>query len=69
MPVTKLGQSSSNEVNDLQQKHWDVDMKIRDMMAGQSLNAKMALAARLPRVMDEIESEMKAKETHMQGVM
>jgi hypothetical protein len=60
MPVAKLGQSSINEVNNIQQKHWDIDMKIRDVLAAAPLNVKQVLASRLPSIVNEIDSELKA---------
>jgi len=58
MPITKLGQISSNEISDLQQKHWDVDMRLRDQLTILSLEQKLALVNRLPGLVDEIKMEM-----------
>jgi hypothetical protein len=57
MPTSKLGQSSSNQVSDLNQMHFDVDMKIRDTLTTAPLNVKRKLASRLPQIIDEMKSE------------
>ena len=67
MPVMKTGQASHNEVNDLQQKHWDLDMKIREVLDMVPLNVKGRLVLRLPGVLDEIKSEMKALDQNNGG--
>lgn len=58
MPITKLGQISSNEISDLQQKHWDVDMRLRDELTVLSLEQKLVLVNRLPGLVDEIKMEL-----------
>lgn len=68
MPITKLGQISSNEISDLQQKHWDVDMKLRDVLTVMSLEQKMALLNRLPGLVDEIKLQLAQKEIQNQGM-
>ncbi len=63
MVVAKLGQSSSNEVNDIQQAHFDVDMKLREVLTVASLDVKRMLVSRLPAVIEEIKAEMQRKDT------
>lgn len=58
MPITKLGQISSDEISDLQQKHWDVDMRLRDELTVLSLEQKLVLVNRLPGLVDEIKMEL-----------
>jgi len=62
MPITKLGQLSSNELSDIQQKHWDVDMRLRDNLTILSLEQKMALLNRLPGLIDEIKAQLAQKD-------
>jgi len=62
MPISKLGQIASNEINDLAQKHFDVDMKIRDVLTTASLNAKSVLATRLASIVESIEAELQANQ-------
>jgi len=66
MPTAKLGQIASNEINDLSQKHFDVDMKIRDILSAQSLDVKRMLVDRLTGMCDQIKTEI---ETRNQGTM
>lgn len=66
MPTTKLGQASTNEVNDLMQKHWDADMKLRDILSTASLEVKLKLPQRLTGLIDEIKSEMARTEIGVQ---
>lgn len=68
MPITKLGQVSSNEISDLQQKHFDVDMKLRDHMTTMSLEQKMALLNRMPGLIDEIKLQQAQQELDKQGM-
>jgi len=58
MPTAKLGQIASNEINDLSQKHFDVDMKIRDILSAQSLDVKRMLIDRLTTMCDQIQTEL-----------
>lgn len=60
MPTQKLGQIASNQINDLSQKHFDVDMKIRDILQVVTLDAKTILASRLDSIVNGIEAEIKA---------
>lgn len=62
MPTQKLGQIASNQINDLAQKHFDVDMRIRESLTTASLNAKNILATRLPAIIEGIEAEMAANQ-------
>lgn len=62
MPTQKLGQIASNQINDLAQKHFDIDMRIRDSLTVASLNAKTVLATRLPGILEAIESELQANQ-------
>jgi hypothetical protein len=62
MATAKLGQVSSNQISDLAAKHWDVDMKIRDMLSTASLDVKTKLAMRLGGLIDEIKSELSRTE-------
>jgi len=66
MPTAKLGQIASNEINDLSQKHFDVDMKIRDILSAQSLDVKRMLVDRLTGMCDQIKTEI---DTRNQGTM
>jgi len=68
MPITKLGQVSSNEISDLQQKHFDIDMKLRDYFTVMSLEQKMALLNRIPGLIDEIKLQLAQKEIQNQGM-
>jgi len=68
MPITKLGQVSSNEISDLQQKHFDMDMKLRDYFTVMSLEQKMAMLNRLPGLIDEIKLQLAQKEIQNQGM-
>ena len=63
MVVAKLGQSSSNEVNDIQQAHFEVNSKIHEVLTVASLDVKRMLVSRLPAVIEEIKSEMQRKDT------
>ena len=58
MPTTKLGSSSHTAVNDLQMKHYDLDRKIGETLSVINLDVKSRLAARLPAIVDQIQSEM-----------
>ena len=58
MPITKLGQVSSNELSSLQQKHFDIDMRLRDYLSVLSMDQKLALVSRLPGLIDEIKAEL-----------
>lgn len=62
MPVAKLGQIASNQINDIAQKHFDIDMRIRDTLTTATLNAKQVLASRLPSILEQIESELVANQ-------
>lgn len=62
MPVTKLGQIASNQINDIAQKHFDIDMRIRETLTVASLNAKQVLASRLPSILESIEAEIVANQ-------
>lgn len=66
MPTAKLGQIASNEINDLAQKHFDVDMKIRDILSAQSLDVKRMLIDRLTGMCDQIQTEL---DTRNKGMM
>ena len=65
MPTAKIGQASHNQINDLQQKHWDVDMKIREVLDLASLEAKTKLATRISGLLDEINAELRATENDL----
>jgi hypothetical protein len=65
MPTAKLGQIASNDINDLSQKHFDVDMKIRDILSAQSLDVKRMLCDRLQGVCDQIKTEMDSRDKGM----
>ena len=60
MVMMKLAQTSSNEMNDLMQRHFDVDMKIRDILTTASLSAKTELLGKLPQILADIDSQQKA---------
>ena len=62
MPVTKLGQASHNELSDLRQKHFDLDIRIGEVLNSASLDIKGKIVARLPGLIDEINAEMKQRE-------
>lgn len=62
MATAKLGQSSSNQVSDLQQQHFDVDNRIREVLTVASLDVKRSLVSRLPSMIEEIKSEMQRKD-------
>lgn len=68
MPITKLGQVSSNEISDLHQKHFDIDMRLRDQLTVMSLEQKMALLNRLPGLIDEIKLQLAQTELSKQGI-
>lgn len=59
MPTAKLGQVSSNAINDVQQKHWDAMMRIREFIDVLTLDEKLKLIAKMPSVIDGIKSEMR----------
>jgi len=63
MAVAKLGQASHNELNDLRQKHWDLDIKLGEILNTASMEVKMAVVSRLPGLIDEIKAEMAARES------
>ena len=67
MPVTKIGQTSHTAVNELQQKHFDVDMKIREVLNILELKVKMKLASRLPQIVDEIKADMETIDGSITG--
>lgn len=48
-------------MNDMMQKHFDLDMKIRDVLTTANLQVKTILANRLQGILDGIDSEMKAQ--------
>lgn len=62
MPTVKLGQAPSNALSDVQQRHWDADMKIREHLSIMSLDEKMKLIVRLPGVIAEIRAELRPDE-------
>lgn len=66
MATSKLGQASSIQMSDLMQKHWDIDMKIRDILSAASLDVKTKLATRLSGLIDEIKGELTRTETNFQ---
>jgi hypothetical protein len=66
MPTQKLGQASSSEMSALMQRHWDVDMKIRDILSAVSLDVKGKLALRLGGLIDEIKNELSRTEIGVQ---
>jgi|WetSurMetagenome_2_1015567.scaffolds.fasta_scaffold1183154_2 hypothetical protein len=68
MPITKLGQVSSSEISDLQQKHFDIDMRLRDQLTVMSLEQKMALLNRLPGLIDEIKLQLAQKDVQNAGM-
>jgi len=63
MAVAKLEQASHNELNDLRQKHWDLDIKLGEILNTASMEVKMAVVSRLPGLIDEIKAEMAARES------
>ena len=62
MAVAKLGQASHNEINDLRQKHFDLDIKLGEVLNTTTLDIKQIVVARLPQLIDEIKAEMAARE-------
>jgi len=68
MPITKLGQLSTTELNDVQQKHFDIDMRLRDHLTVMSLEQKMALLNRLPGLIDEIKLQLAQKDVQNAGM-
>ena len=62
MPTQKLGQIASNQINDLAQKHFDIDMRIRDSLTIASLDVKTVLATRLPSILEGISAELQANQ-------
>ena len=67
MPVMKIGQASHNEVSKLEQQHFDLNMKIRDILDTIPLDVKARLVTKLPGVIDEIDAEMKASDQNIGG--
>jgi len=63
MAITKLGQASHNELNDVRQKHFDLDIRLSEILAMTNLEIKQALIARLPGMIDEIKAELMARES------
>jgi hypothetical protein len=68
MPITKLGQLSANELSDLQQKHFDVDMKLRDHMTTMPLDMKLLMLSKMPSFVDGLRSELEAKKQQTEGM-
>lgn len=62
MPTQKLGQIASNQINDLAQKHFDIDMRLRDTLTTASLDVKTVLATRLPSILESIQAEIQANQ-------
>jgi hypothetical protein len=62
MPTMKIGQVSHNEITKLQQEHFDLNMRIREVLDIISLNVKAKLISRLPGLIDEINAELRANE-------
>ena len=62
MVMQKLGQVSHNAINDLQQKHFDMNMKMGEVMNDVPLDVKAVLITRLPGLISEIKAEMMARE-------
>jgi len=62
MPTQKLGQIASNQINDLAQKHFDIDMRLRDTLTTASLDVKQTLATRLPSILEAISAELQANQ-------
>ena len=62
MPTQKLGQIASNQINDLAQKHFDLDMRIRDSLTTASLDVKAVFATRLPSILESIQAEIQANQ-------
>ncbi len=62
MAMHKLGQVSHNAINDLQQKHFDMNMKLGEIMNDASLDVKAKIVLRLPGLLDEIKAELESRE-------
>jgi len=62
MVTRKIGQASHNEVTQLQQQHFDLDMRIREYLDMLSIEMKQKLVAKMPMIIDEINAELKSSE-------
>lgn len=56
MPTVKLGQLSSLDIQKTEMEHFDVDMKIRDLLSVLSLVQKKQLLSKLPTIASELET-------------
>lgn len=62
MAITKLGQLSHNAVNDLQQRHFDANMKMGEIFNDLPLDLKNKVITMMPQFISEIKAEMAQRE-------
>jgi hypothetical protein len=62
MAVAKLGQASHNEITNLRQQHFDLDVELGEVLNTTSFEIKRMIVARIPQLIAEIKAEMAARE-------